>query len=72
MSVVVDPSGPPCVMALMVSKDCSELSSIVTSRKNVVGVSSGSTTERSVRAADAPSMAAASLRSCGTACRPAR
>jgi hypothetical protein len=70
--VVVPSSGPPFVMARMMSKDCSDVSNVVMPRKNVVGPSNGSTTETNDRIGDAPSNEAASSRSRGTACNPAR
>jgi hypothetical protein len=56
----------------MRSNDCNDVSNVVIPRKNVVGPSNGRTTEKNDRVDEAPSSDAASSRSRGTACNPAR
>src|SRR6478735_3470201 len=72
MRVDVELTGPPSVITRMMSNDWNELSTEVTVRKKTIGESIGRVTDRKRQSAPAPSTLAASYKSRGMLCSPAR
>src|SRR5918995_3974244 len=72
MSVFVESTGPPWVITRMMSKAWKVLRIEVMRRKKVIGESIGMVTDRNRHQRFAPSTRAASYRSRGMACKPAR
>ena len=65
--------GPPCVVASTMAKvSKNAYTTLITSRKNVVGDSSGNWMLQKRRHGPAPSIAAASMSDLGMDCKPAR
>ena len=71
--MAVSRPGPPCVVASTMAKVSKKAyTTLITSRKKVVGESSGNWMLQNRRQGPAPSMAAASISDLGMDCRPAR